>query len=82
MADLVLKPEWPEKVYSLSKTDPAQGGEPDFEAGAGKANWQAQQIGDRTEWLRAEMLAQKARALRDLAAVNLRQFQICEILSA
>jgi hypothetical protein len=52
MANLVETPQWPAGIYQIETTDPVVGGPPDLPQGQGIANAAAQQLADRTLWLK------------------------------
>jgi hypothetical protein len=47
-----LSPEWDLRIYQLKTTDPALGGTPNVQTGAGTLNIPLQQLGNRTEYLK------------------------------
>ncbi|KPU83531.1 hypothetical protein JI58_08495, partial [Marinosulfonomonas sp. PRT-SC04] len=57
MADLEETLAWADGVYQIEQTDPVVGGPPDLALGQGIANVQAQQLADRTGWLKAAITA-------------------------
>lgn len=57
MADLEEALDWAAGVYQIEQTDPVVGGPPDLALGQGIANVQAQQLADRTGWLKAAITA-------------------------
>jgi hypothetical protein len=62
MANITLAQTWASGVYQLEQTDPVLGGTPVVGSPTkqGVDNWQAKQLGDRTEWLKphVDMLRQ------------------------
>lgn len=57
MADLEETLDWADGVYQIEQTDPVVGGPPNLAQGQGIANVQAQQLADRTGWLKAAITA-------------------------
>jgi len=55
MADLIETGEWVAGIYQIETTDPVLGGPPDLLTKAGVANISAQQLADRTAWLKAQV---------------------------
>jgi microcystin-dependent protein len=53
MTDLIETGGWVDGVYQIEMTDPVVGGPPDVDNGAGIANVQAQQLAQRTAFLKA-----------------------------
>jgi hypothetical protein len=57
MTNLPEASDWVAGIYQIEQTDPVLGGPPNIETGAGIANVQAQQLADRTAWLKAQIAA-------------------------
>jgi hypothetical protein len=57
MTNLPEVADWVAGIYQIEQTDPVLGGPPNIETGAGIANVQAQQLADRTAWLKAQIAA-------------------------
>lgn len=55
MTNLPENPSWPAGIYQIEQTDPVLGGPPNLAAGAGIANVQAEQLAQRTAWLKQEL---------------------------
>jgi len=55
MADLIETGEWVAGIYQIETTDPVLGGPPNLAIKAGVANIAAQQLADRTTWLKAQV---------------------------
>lgn len=60
MADLPESATYPAGIYQLEQTDPVVGGPPNLATGEGMSNVQAQQLADRTNWLKTELLSRTA----------------------
>lgn len=57
MTNLPEVADWVAGIYQIEQTDPVLGGPPNLETGAGIANVQAQQLAERTAWLKAQIAA-------------------------
>ena len=57
MTNLPEASDWVAGIYQIEQTDPVLGGPPNLETGAGIANVQAQQLAERTAWLKAQIAA-------------------------
>jgi hypothetical protein len=57
MTNLPEASDWVAGIYQIEMTDPVLGGPPNIEIGAGIANVQAQQLAERTAWLKAQIAA-------------------------
>ncbi|WP_300067695.1 phage tail protein [uncultured Ruegeria sp.] len=55
MADLQETNQWPAGIYQIETGDPVVGGPPNLLQGEGISNVQAQQLADRTIWLKAKL---------------------------
>ncbi|WP_432256077.1 gp53-like domain-containing protein [Limimaricola sp. AA108-03] len=62
MADLPESATYPAGIYQLEQTDPVVGGPPNLATGEGMSNVQAQQLADRTKWLKTELESRTAPA--------------------
>lgn len=62
MADLPESATYPAGIYQLEQTDPVVGGPPNLSTGEGMSNVQAQQLADRTRWLKTELESRTAPA--------------------
>ena len=57
MTNLPEASDWVAGIYQIEMTDPVLGGPPNLETGAGIANVQAQQLAERTAWLKEQIAA-------------------------
>lgn len=55
MANVPEQNTWREGVYQIEQTDQVLGGVPNRGTGGGKTNWPAQDLADRTRWLKAQV---------------------------
>ncbi|WIY23791.1 hypothetical protein [Parasedimentitalea psychrophila] len=57
MTNLPEAAAWIAGIYQIEQSDPVLGGPPNIETGAGIANVQAQQLAERTAWLKTQIAA-------------------------
>ena len=72
MSGLPENPNWEAEIYQIEQTDPVLGGPPDLPQGKGITNVPAQQLANRTAWLKAqiEALAGSSASQVDLDALS------------
>ncbi|TLP67082.1 hypothetical protein FEE96_06970 [Parasedimentitalea maritima] len=70
MTNLPEASGWVAGIYQIEQTDPVLGGPPNLETGAGIANVQAQQLAERTVWLKAEIAAAVATVIATGTGLN------------
>ncbi|NRB19905.1 MAG: hypothetical protein HRU33_20750 [Rhodobacteraceae bacterium] len=70
MTNLPEVSDWGAGIYQIEQTDPVLGGPPNLETGAGIANVQAQQLAERTAWLKAQIAAAVATMIAAVIATG------------
>jgi hypothetical protein len=70
MTNLPEVADWIAGIYQIEQTDPVLGGPPNLETGAGIANVQAQQLAERTAWLKEQIAAAVATVIATGTGLN------------